>query len=125
MRAWTLGIGIALLGLLVWKGSAEDAEPKGPERVVTGEVVDLSCYLMMGARGEAHRGCAQACLSRGSPAGILTDDGQVVVILYDPKNARPVELGPFMAKRVQARGVAYAKGGITGLVVASVAPVAP
>ncbi len=125
MRAWTLAVGIALLGLLVWKGWAEDAAPKGPERVVTGEVVDVSCYLMMGARGEAHRGCAQACLSRGSPAGILTDDGQVVVVLFDPKSARPMEWGPFMATRVQARGVSYAKGGITGLVVASVTPVAP
>ena len=125
MRPLALGIGIALLGLLVWKGWAEDAAPKAPERVVTGEVVDVSCYLMMGARGEAHRGCGQACLARGSPAGILTDDGQVVVLLYDPKNPKPVELAPFMAQRVQARGTAYAKGGITGLVVASVTPVAP
>lgn len=124
-RAWALGFGIALLGLLVWKSSAEDAVPKGPERVVTGEVVDLSCYLTTGARGEAHRGCGQACLSRGYPAGILTDDGQMVVILYDPKNARPVALGPFMARRVEARGTAYAKGGIMGLVIGSVAPAVP
>ena len=39
MRAWTLGIGIALLGLLVWKGAAEDAAPKGPRTHVPSEPV--------------------------------------------------------------------------------------
>ncbi len=118
-RRWGTALCAALLGLVLTRPWAEDAR-KPSERVVTGEVVDLSCYLMLGARGEAHRGCAEACLAHGGSAAILTDDGQIILPLYDPKAAVRVDLAPYVAQRVQARGTAYSKGGITGIALTGV-----
>ena len=111
--------GIFLAGALTALG-VESAASRLPERTVSGEVVDLSCYLMVGARGPAHRGCGQASLAHGSPAAILLDDGSLVIPLYEPKSEHPVDLAPYMAQRVVAKGVAYAKGGVTGMVMSGV-----
>ncbi len=104
--------GALLLGALV---AAESARPV--ERVVTGEVVDLSTYLTAGGRGEASRDLAKAALAKGSTCAILTDDGQLVLSLVDPKAAQAVDLTAFLARRVRARGTAYSKGGVTGLLI--------
>lgn len=45
---------------------------------LTGEVVDLMCYLDHGARGKDHQDCAKRCIASGGPVGLLvqeTSDG--------------------------------------------------
>jgi hypothetical protein len=61
-----------------------------PGRVVTrvGEIVDFSCYLQLGKHGEAHRGCGQKCVQNGQPAGLLTRDGTLYMLMpeeHDPR----------------------------------------
>ena len=41
---------------------------------LTGEVVDLMCYLDHGARGKGHRDCAKRCITSGGPVGLLVDE---------------------------------------------------
>src|SRR5262245_65227233 len=36
---------------------------------VTGELVEVSCYLQLGKRGEKHIPCGSDCLRHGQPAG--------------------------------------------------------
>jgi len=50
---------------------------------VTGEVVDLMCYLDHGAKGDKHAGCAEKCIKSGGPVGLLTKDDQLYLVIGD------------------------------------------
>lgn len=50
---------------------------------VTGEILDLFCYLDRGFSGEVHRQCAYNCIHGGEPMGILTRDGKVYMLCID------------------------------------------
>jgi hypothetical protein len=68
------------------KGKAEAAksEGKGGETVtLTGEVLDLYCYMSKPetSTGAEHAKCATSCMERGLPIGFLTADGTVYVIV--------------------------------------------
>ena len=57
---------------------------------VTGEVVDLSCYLdhPETSKGASHKKCAETCAKKGLPMGLLTDDSQVFLLLEDHENPK-------------------------------------
>ena len=72
---------IAALSLVPLSGVAQDKE--GPvEMEVTGEAVDISCYLT-GKSGEGHAGCATACVKGGKPIGLVAR-----TLAYEVKKAR-------------------------------------
>ena len=79
---------------------------------VTGEVVDISCYLELGKRGEAHVACGSKCIANGAPIGIVDDDGNLYIVVaeeHHPRRDGQVELktvlGPLLAKTVTATGM--------------------
>src|SRR5438132_9270592 len=43
---------------------------RGKPLSVTGEIVDVSCYLQLGKRGQSHVACGSKCLQHGQPIGI-------------------------------------------------------
>jgi hypothetical protein len=93
----------------------------GKATTVTGEVVDLSCYLTHGAKGESHAKCATACINKGLPMGILTKDGKLFVVLEDHANADAYQqLKKFAAKTVTVTGVIVSRNGISGIAVQKV-----
>ena len=55
---------------------------------LTGEVVDVSCYLQLGKRGEAHIPCGQKCVRNGQPIGLLTDRGKLYLVMPEEHHAR-------------------------------------
>ena len=82
-------------------------------RTVTGEVVDVSCFLQLGKRGEAHVPCGQKCVRNGQPVGILTDEGRLYLVIpeeHHPRRDGQVSIkerfADLMAKRVQVSGMA-------------------
>lgn len=90
---------------------------------VTGEVVDLSCYLHRPAtsRGAAHRKCAETCAKKGLPMGLLAEDGTVVLLLED--HANPKAYADAIAKAadtITVDGVKVTQGGLTGVVVEAI-----
>jgi hypothetical protein len=61
---------------------------KGEPITVTGEIIDLSCYLQVGKHGDKHRDCGQKCARNGQPVGILLEDGTVYTLMdeeHDPR----------------------------------------
>jgi len=52
---------LSAITLLVVGTSALNAQPKGERATITGEAVDLWCYLEGGDRGPAKKDCATAC----------------------------------------------------------------
>jgi hypothetical protein len=58
-------------------------QSKEKTMTVKGEVLDMSCYMAEGAHGAGHKMCAQRCLKKGLPAGLLTSDGKVYLLVED------------------------------------------
>lgn len=86
---------------------------------VSGEIVDLACYMPdPGNKGAGHKKCAQTCIAKNLPMGLLTDDQQVYVLLQDPDNSKPyAQLKDKAAEHVTIEGEKVAQGGVQGIVV--------
>src|SRR6266550_2203253 len=68
---------------------------KGEPITVTGEVIDLSCYLQVGKHGDKHKDCGQKCARNGQPIGVLLEDGSVYMLIdeeHDPRRDGLTEL---------------------------------
>lgn len=76
---------------------------EGRAATLTGEVLDLSCYLQLGKRGPAHKACGALCVSHGEPAGLLTADGKVYMLLpeqHHPRRDGRVSLAKVMSEKM-------------------------
>jgi|SRR5690625_2738744 len=90
-------------------------------KTLKGEVLDMSCYMGHGAKGKGHKMCAQGCLDKGLPAGLLTSDGQVYLLVEDHDKADAYEEAiKHAADNIQVTGKAVNKNGVQALVVESV-----
>ena len=67
------------LGVLYPKNQATKQKTKDSQ--IEGEVVDLTCYTSRGLSGAGHRSCASRCLTRGAPAGLVDQEGNIFVII--------------------------------------------
>jgi len=97
------------------------AQPKGERVTVTGEVVDMWCYLEGGDRGAAKKACATACAKAGNPIGILDAKGNLYVAagLKDHQPAQALLLDK-LSSDVTATGTLVRQGGVQMLYVDSV-----
>lgn len=104
------------------KGKGMMSMSKQKEVSIKGEVVDVSCYLHSGAKGEGHKDCAVACATAGGPLGILTSSGKLYVsVLPDDHSAGPNDkLKDHIAHTVTAKGMVRSKGGVNGIMITSV-----
>jgi hypothetical protein len=99
------------------------AAPALAADTLTGEIVDMACYMAHPAtgRGASHRKCADVCLKKGMPMGLLTEDKQLYVLLEDHDNPKPYQqLREKAAETVTVEGEKKSEGGIQGLVVGEV-----
>jgi len=90
---------------------------------LTGEVVDLACYMAHPetSRGPSHKKCAETCAKKGLPLGLLTDDKQVYLILEDHENSKPyATVKDKAAEHVTLEGNKVALGGLQAIVVEAV-----
>ena len=110
--------------LLAGPGTAfarEGDQVAGKEVSITGEVVDLACYLGDGDRGPKHQQCAQKCIESGLPVGIKTVDALYLVIgsEHGPANK---DLAPLAAQTVTAEGTVSERDGVHLIAVKKVTP---
>jgi len=91
---------------------------------ITGELVEVSCYLQLGKRGEKHIPCGSDCLRHGQPAGIVDKDGKLTVLFveeHDPRRNGQIDireaLASLLAKQVTATGMLTTKDGYQALYV--------
>ena len=116
-----IAVSALLLGLVVFgfgwpaAASAQDAV------TVQGEIVDMACYLPKGSRGPAHKACAQMCVKRGAPIGLLTDAGELYLLVDDHNNPDPYEaVKKLTGDLAEVKGNKFSKQGMAGLVVEAV-----
>ncbi|MFN8543272.1 MAG: hypothetical protein U0807_03590 [Candidatus Binatia bacterium] len=111
-RTWVLGIVTATVLVIPGAGQAMDT--------LSGEVIDMACYLPHPetGRGPSHRKCADTCAKKGIPIGILTDDGQVYLLLEDHESPKAyAQLKDKAAEKVSVEGEKVTRGGVQGFVV--------
>lgn len=56
-----------------------------------GEVIDMNCYLVKGAKGPNHAPCAKSCLKSGQPMGLLTEEGILYLLGKDNEHEEVFE----------------------------------
>jgi len=89
-----------------WSATTVAAAPggkplKGKIISVTGEIVDLSCYLQVGKHGDKHRDCGQKCLRAGQPIGLVSADGNIFLLMEEEHNPRRDGLTNFRAAAIE------------------------
>jgi hypothetical protein len=88
----------------------KDSLDASATKQVTGEVVDMMCYVDHNATGEKHAGCAAKCIKNNGPVGIV-ENGKAYLVVgeHKPMNA---ELGEFAGKTITVKGKVAERGGI-------------
>lgn len=81
--------------------SIEGKPVQGKPITVTGEIIDLSCYLQVGKHGDKHRDCGQKCVRNGQPVGILLDDGTVYMLMDEEHDPRRDGLTNFRQQAIE------------------------
>ncbi len=85
---------------------------------VSGEIVDMACYMSKGAHGDNHKDCASMCIKGGSPMGVLTSEGKVYLLIenHDKPDAY-AEAKKYAGSKVTVTGAYYDRSEMHGLVV--------
>jgi hypothetical protein len=96
------------------------AEETAAEVAVRGTVVDMHCYVTHGIHDAKHTGCANACIARGVPAGLLTEDGTLYVLFEEKPYSVKDRVAGLADVPVEVRGIPVARGGVRGLQVKSI-----
>jgi type 1 fimbria pilin len=90
---------------------AHEGHEHGDTKKITGEVVDMACYVDHGATGEKHADCAKKCITNGLPVGLKADDGKTYLLIGEhvPLNK---ELADYAAKKITVEGKVTSRDGI-------------
>jgi hypothetical protein len=88
--------------------TAQSGQPAGSQAAatVTGRVVDAACFMLhpAAAMSGSHGECGAACLARGVPLAIATEEGA----LYFPADGNK-QLKPLLNTRVRVTGTVVQK----------------
>jgi hypothetical protein len=86
------------------------------KKTVTGEVVDMGCYLGHSAMGAKHASCATKCINQGMPMGLLTTNGTLYLVTLDHDNGDPYNSLKSMAgKHATITGAVMTRNGIKAI----------
>jgi hypothetical protein len=83
------------------------------EKTVTGEVVDLMCYIDHGATGDKHSACGNKCIKGGGPVGVV-ESGKAYLVVGEHKPIND-ELADSCGKTVTIKGKLAERGGMAML----------
>lgn len=88
----------------------------GPQEIlVTGEVLDMTCYIASNLSGPDHAKCARICIRSGEPAGIKAQDGKVYLLTGEPGHSVNAELAEYAAQVVTIKGKETVRDGFAQL----------
>ena len=103
----------AICGTVAW---AQHSHEHGGAKTVqiTGQVVDIACFVGHNSSGEKHAKCAEACARAGNPLAVF--DGKEVYIPISMDHGNPnTKLMSFIEKKVTVTGTVMAKAGLKGI----------
>ena len=96
---------------------AEEQHEHGKEKLaaaaskeVTGEVVDMMCYVDHNSMGEKHAACGTKCIKGGGPVGIV-ENGKAYLVVGEHKPIND-QLADSCGKTITLKGKLAERGGI-------------
>jgi len=93
---------------------AEEQHQHGKEaaasKEVTGEVVDMMCYVDHNATGDKHSACGTKCIKGGGPVGIV-ENGKAYLVVGEHKPINE-QLADSCGKTITLKGKLAERGGI-------------
>src|SRR5262245_18133939 len=93
----------------------------GDDVTLSGEVIDMACYVAHDAKGPDHKKCAQKCAQMGQPLGLLTADGKAYILVAVHADQAPYEkVRKLAGEKVTIKGETDSKDGMTTLSVKEV-----
>ena len=112
--AIVLTASITAVSMKLWEGK-KDRLVQGQEIVVTGEVLDMTCYIASNLSGPEHAVCARECIKSGLPAGLKARNGKVYLLTGRPGETVNTQLADLAAKTVTIRGKETTRDGFAQL----------
>ncbi len=89
----------------------EHGKDAAASKEVTGEVVDMMCYIDHNAVGEKHgQSCGAKCIKSGGPAGIVSE-GKAYLVVGEHKPIND-QLAEYCGKSITVKGKIAERGGI-------------
>ena len=83
---------------------------------ITGQVVDIACFVGHDSSGEKHAKCAEACARAGNPLAIY--DGKQIYLSVSMNHKNPNEkLMAFIEKKVKVTGSVVERAGLKGIMI--------
>jgi hypothetical protein len=101
--------------LMKWSERRNRPVAGAQEILVTGEVLDMTCYVAYNLSGPDHAECARVCIRNGAPVGIKTQDGRVYLLTGEPGQSVNAELADYAAKVVTIKGRQTVRDGFAQL----------
>jgi hypothetical protein len=93
-------------------GDKEKLSAEGTKEI-TGEVVDMMCYVDHNATGDKHAQCAATCVKGGGPVGLVSN-GKAYLVVGEHKPMND-QLAEYCGKTVTLKGKLAERGGIAML----------
>jgi hypothetical protein len=106
--------------LLAFVVIADDKKADDKSVTLSGEIVDMHCYITRDAKGPDHTGCSNACISRDVPAGFLADDGTLYLLVNEKPVSVKEKVGGKAGKKVKAHGTIVERNGVKALQLVSI-----
>jgi len=109
-------VSVSITALLMkWSEHRRSPIAGAQEILVTGEVLDMTCYIASNLSGPDHAKCARDCIRSGLPAGIKAQDGKVYLLTGGPGHTINAELADYAAKIVTIKGKETVRDGFAQL----------
>src|SRR5437868_9079551 len=101
---------LAVSPLAIAQEHEHDADAAASKEV-TGEVVDMMCYVDHNAVGEKHgQSCGAKCIRSGGPVGIISEGKEYLVVgEHKPINN---QLADYCGKTITVKGKLAERGGV-------------
>jgi hypothetical protein len=112
--AITISASVAVL-LTKWSERRNHSVLGPQEILVTGEVLDMTCYIASNLSGPDHAKCARICIRSGEPAGIKAQDGKLYLLTGEPGHSVNEELADYAAQVVTIKGKQSVRDGFAQL----------
>jgi hypothetical protein len=119
-RIWQLAAAIIIsasitaVSMKLWERK-KDLLTQGQEIIVTGEVLDMTCYIAYNLSGPDHAECARVCIRNGAPAGLKAGDGKVYLLTGQPGESLNARLADLASKIVTIKGKETMRNGLEQL----------
>ena len=128
MKRIILGLAVIAFSFVsanLYAQTKQDAPAAAKPMTISGEIVDLGCYLGHGAKGADHKSCADKCIAGGMPMGLLTSEGKLYLLVMSHESADPFNSAKDLAaQQVSVTGPVFEKNGMMAIEVDQIKKVA-